>query len=134
MPALPSNIEKSGFVHGAYVGYHNGAWRIVKHQGEWRANHCSGAYHEVRGRTLADISARIKAPKPARAFHLQHKPFIHEQWHAWFDASTNLPVKLSNEETKGLRYFRTVDDCVNWLYLNDHEDAARALNIHTAGR
>lgn len=29
-----------------------------------------------------------------------------------------------------LVYVTTDDDAVNWLYLNGHKDAARALNAH----
>ena len=55
------------------------------------------------------------------------KPFAHGKWHAW--ASVN-GVMLSDENTKTLREFPNVDNCINWLFLNGHSDTARALNKH----
>lgn len=55
MKNLP-NIEKSGFRPGEYVGYHDGAWRIVRHSGIWRALHQGGKYWAVEARTLAELS------------------------------------------------------------------------------
>jgi hypothetical protein len=55
------------------------------------------------------------------------KPFIFQNWHAW-DGTAG--VLLSDEDGKDLREFKNTDDCINWLYLNNHKDAARALNAH----
>ena len=35
---------------------------------------------------------------------------------------------VSVEESKTLRSFRTVDDVVNWLYMNELKDSAREVN------
>ena len=51
--------------------------------------------------------------------------FIFENWHGWFGTKVYL---LSDESTKTLRQFKTVDDCINWFFLGGHKDAARALN------
>ena len=32
-----SRIEKSAFKRGEYVGYANGAWRIMRYGNQWRA-------------------------------------------------------------------------------------------------
>lgn len=58
------------------------------------------------------------------------KPFVFEKWHAWEGAARLI---LSDETDKKLRYFKSTDDCVNWLYLNDEKPAARALNSHVKG-
>lgn len=55
------------------------------------------------------------------------KPFEFGNWHAWQGTAK---VMLSDESVKQLREFETVDDCINWLFINDHKDAARALNAH----
>lgn len=55
------------------------------------------------------------------------KAFISGKWHAWQGTAK---VMLSDESVKQLREFDTVDDCINWLFSNDHKDAARALNAH----
>lgn len=58
------------------------------------------------------------------------KPFQFGKWHAWQGTAH---IILSDEDTKKLRYFETVNDCINWLYLNgdtEGRDAARALNAH----
>jgi hypothetical protein len=52
--------------------------------------------------------------------------FIHGKWHAW-DGSSN-KILLSDEDTKTLRSFNTLDDCITWLYIQGEKDAARALN------
>lgn len=52
-------------------------------------------------------------------------PFIHGKWHAWLGATD---VMLSDEQTKQLRSFADWDSCINWLYVNGHREAARALN------
>lgn len=55
------------------------------------------------------------------------KPFIFKNWHAWQGTAAILLL----DENKGiLRQFDTEDDAINWLYLNGHKDAARALNAH----
>lgn len=58
------------------------------------------------------------------------KPFEFGKWHAWDGYSK---VLLSDEEIKKLREFPTVDDCINFLYLNGDKEAARALNKHAKG-
>ncbi len=58
MRNLP-NIEKSGFRPGEYVGYHDGAWRIVKVSGIWRAIHQNGEYWTVESRTLTELSTLL---------------------------------------------------------------------------
>lgn len=50
------NIEKSGFRKGEYVGYCDGAWRIVRVSGIWRAIHVNGKYWSVEAPTLAELS------------------------------------------------------------------------------
>ena len=57
------------------------------------------------------------------------KPFEHGHWHAWDGVAG---VLLSDESTKTLRQFPTVDACINWLFLAGHKPAARALNAHKA--
>lgn len=60
------------------------------------------------------------------------KPFIFEQWHAWDKQNpfADKPIYLSDEDNKVLREFASVDDAVNWLFLNGYKTAARALNNH----
>ena len=60
------------------------------------------------------------------------KAFQHGKWHAWQGTAH---ILLSNEDVKELRYFKTADDCINWLYLDKQGDkeAARALNKHVKG-
>ena len=58
------------------------------------------------------------------------KPFIHGYWHAWQGAAG---ILLSDESRKKLRQFPTVDDAVNWLFLNGERPAARGLNAHAKG-
>lgn len=49
---------------------------------------------------------------------------IHGNWHFW----TGTQFMASDESTKTLRAFTDIDDCINWLFLNGHKDAARSLN------
>jgi len=58
------------------------------------------------------------------------RPFEFNNWHAWEGTSG---VLLSDESVKKLRQFSTVDDAINWLFINGHKDAARALNAHKKG-
>lgn len=53
---------------------------------------------------------------------------IHGKWHVWKGQASWL---VSDEETKRLRYFATIDDAINWLWFEDR-DAARALNTYKA--
>lgn len=52
--------------------------------------------------------------------------FIHKHWHIW-QASRNKFI-VSNEDTKKLTEFSTIDGAINFLYFNDNIEAARALN------
>ena len=54
------NIEKSGFRPGEYVGYFDGAWRIVRVSGIWRAIHVNGKYWSVEASTLAELSPLLR--------------------------------------------------------------------------
>ncbi len=54
------NIEKSGFHPGEYVGYAEGAWRIVKTSRAWRASHKNGQHWSIEGKTLTDVSAQLE--------------------------------------------------------------------------
>ena len=79
-----------------------------------------------------------KGSKSSVKFKVKQKPlapFISGDWHAWQGALWNgdSPVMLSNEATKDLQEFETVDKCINWLFVNDHKEAARALNAHFKG-
>jgi hypothetical protein len=55
------------------------------------------------------------------------KAFTFGHWHAWQGTAH---ILLSDQDTQHLRYFGTLDECVNWLYLNGDKPAARALNAH----
>lgn len=48
-------------------------------------------------------------------------------WSAWQGTAH---ILLSDDSINKLRYFKTTDDCINWLFQNDQRDAARALNAH----
>ncbi len=54
------------------------------------------------------------------------KPLIFGKWHFWQGVGGFL---LSNESTKQLSSFPTVDAAVNWLFFQD-KAAARFLNQH----
>jgi hypothetical protein len=59
------------------------------------------------------------------------KPFQFENWHTWDKQNPFNPgIFLSDENTKTLREFKSTDDAINWLFLNGHKPAARALNAH----
>jgi hypothetical protein len=60
------------------------------------------------------------------------KPFIYGKWHIWEVTDTG-KLMLSNEDLKNLYQFDGLDECINWLYLSDNKDAARALNAHVKG-
>jgi hypothetical protein len=55
------------------------------------------------------------------------KPFEHGKWAAW---ESNGQLLLSDEDVKKLYYFKSADDAINWLFLNNEKPAARALNAH----
>jgi hypothetical protein len=55
------------------------------------------------------------------------KPFQFEYIHAW---QGNAHILISIETTKTLKYFKTTDEAINWLYIEGYKDAARALNTH----
>jgi hypothetical protein len=63
------------------------------------------------------------------AVRMPLKPFTFQHWHAWQGTAK---VMLSNEQTKKLQEFATVDAAVNWLFSYDRP-AARALNAHHKG-
>lgn len=52
---------------------------------------------------------------------------IFENWHAWQGTAS---ILLSDEMSKKLREFKTIDDAINWLFTNGARPAARALNAH----
>lgn len=58
------------------------------------------------------------------------KPFSSGKWHVWEGVGGFL---LSNEETKKLQHFKTIDECINWLYLSDNKPTARQLHKHAKG-
>lgn len=51
---------------------------------------------------------------------------IHKNLHIW-QASRN-KFFVSNEDTKKLTEFSTIDGAINFLYFNDNIEAARALS------
>ena len=54
---------------------------------------------------------------------------IYANWHAWENANPFAPrVLLSDEDNKQLRYFKSWDDAITWLYLNGYKEAAMAIN------
>jgi hypothetical protein len=55
------------------------------------------------------------------------KPFTFEHWHAWQGTAH---ILLSDEDKKELRYFKDTVTCINWLWLEGHKEASRALNAH----
>jgi hypothetical protein len=57
------NIEKSIFRKGEYVGYGNGAWRIVRNSKQWLA--CDSAHDRpmLRARTLRELSALLETQR-----------------------------------------------------------------------
>ena len=56
------------------------------------------------------------------------KAFEFGKWHAW---SGTDGILLSDESTKILRSFETVDAAINFLFLDaGDKPAARALNAH----
>lgn len=48
------------------------------------------------------------------------------RWQAW-QGTAHVILSDSNGSYE-LQYFDNADNCVNWLFLNGHKDAARALN------
>lgn len=57
--------------------------------------------------------------------------FIFKDWHFW--TGTGNAAMLSDEGQKVLKSFPNTDDCINWLFLNGSQDAARAFNKHLKG-
>lgn len=55
---LPSNIDRSKFRWGEYVGYAHGAWRITRLDRRWIARRFDGncRFTHLSGNTLADVS------------------------------------------------------------------------------
>ncbi len=62
----------------------------------------------------------------------QMKPFVFEKWHAW--TNERGVILLSDEDTKQLREFADIDQCVNWLWVYASKPVARALNAHWKAR
>ena len=64
MSGLPSNIDRSAFRRGEYVGYADGVW-IVRASGDsiggYVARHRENKHPHQRGRTLADLGAKLAA-------------------------------------------------------------------------
>ena len=58
------------------------------------------------------------------------KPLIFKQWHFWQAVGGFL---LSNENTKELKSFASIDGAVNWLFFQDKE-AARYINKAAKGQ
>lgn len=58
------------------------------------------------------------------------KPFEFGKWHAWEGTSG---ILLSDEDTKTLRAFKNTDECINWLFVENEQVAARALYEHVKG-
>ena len=54
---------------------------------------------------------------------------IFKHWHVWRGNG----VMLSNENTKELKQFNTLDDVINYLFLNGERNAARYFNERKAG-
>lgn len=69
------------------------------------------------------VTEPVQVPKPL-------KPFEFGQWAVWQGTAQ---ILLSDESVKKLREFKTVDECINWLFVNDYKEAARALNSHAKG-
>lgn len=72
MPALPPNVDPSGFRRGEYVGYdaaaRGGVWRIKRRPSGcgWYASRYVGGIGPtsdgfIYGRTLAEVGARLSA-------------------------------------------------------------------------
>lgn len=49
-----------------------------------------------------------------------------ENVHFWDNTQGKICVSL--EETKTFMTFESLDNAVNWLYLNDYKESARQLN------
>lgn len=81
---------------------------------------------------VSKATLKVVNAGPAKGIQLQKvspplKAFISGKWHAWQGTAK---IMLSDEESKDLQEFDTVTDCINWLFINEHKDAARALNAH----
>ena len=51
---------------------------------------------------------------------------VYQNWHVW---ESDTHILASDENTKELTCHKSLDDCINWLYLNRSKDAARSLTI-----
>ena len=105
-----------------FCGEREQLW-VARFEGEWL------------GKSDTKQGAQLIAYNDIRQRHalisgLSFFPFDGGRWHAW---PTNGVVVLSDEDEKQLREFATLDDTVNWLFMHDHKDAARALNKHAKG-
>lgn len=85
------------------------------------------AYAEHNGLTIKQAQKLIELAREVSINPQTMKPFIYGKFHAW---ESNSKILLSNEETKHLREFASLDDCINFLFLNGDKEAARALNLH----
>lgn len=52
--------------------------------------------------------------------------FTTTRFHGWTGAADKF--LLSDEQEKHLREFPSVDDAINWLFLNGYKDDAREFN------
>ena len=52
-------------------------------------------------------------------------PLQFNNWHAWAGTAG---ILLSNETTKRLQQFDTIDDVINWLFITGEREAARHFN------
>jgi len=63
-----TNIEKSGFRKGEYIGYCRGVWRIRKTNGEWLATHLKEGYIKTE-KTLDSLNRFFQLCDQERGFH-----------------------------------------------------------------
>ncbi len=54
-----SNIEKSAFRKGEYVGYGHGVWRIKRGGAGWRASSATIKPYSITAKTLRDLSPML---------------------------------------------------------------------------
>ena len=52
---------------------------------------------------------------------------IYKNWHLWKGTAGWL---LSDEDTKELREFDTIDQAINWLFISGHKETARYFYLN----